>query len=182
MFHRLALPPLNTVKYFEGKGNYAVMKYYRFPFSFFYRHKLKMVVKMMERGKIYRNILDFGAGEPQIFNKELRRHAMHVHCADTKEDINVTTKYDLIVCASVLEFVWLKTTLPVLKIVLKPHGTMIVASPMSTWFTHLYFKVIKDRAERHSHQEILSELTKYFNVVDFKSWLGLYFCCKVAPK
>ncbi len=181
MLDRLELPPLLEIAHLEGKGNYAVKKYYAFPFSLFYRHKLKMILKYLN-GKRYGAILDFGGGEPQIFNKTLRKYSSVVHCADRKEEINTAMKYDVIVCASVLEFVWLSTTVPVLKAILKPSGMILIASPMRSKLSNFYFNLIKDKGSRSSHEQIMGVIRRYFKVVSYNEWFGLYFSCKAVHK
>lgn len=180
MFYRLALPPYESVRHFDGMGNFAVDKYYRWPFSFFYQKKLKMMVEML--GKDMRsNVLDFGCGEAKIFETELKRHFFNVSCADRVSDLNPLGRYETITCASVLEFVWLPTTIKRLKRLLKPNGFMVVASPLKNRLTDFYFKLIGDKESRHSHKEIMGYIMRDFRVVEYKEWFGLYFCLKATP-
>ncbi len=182
MLHSLTLPPYRTVEKFEGQGNYAVCRYYFWPFRFFYRHKLKMIVKMLEKGKIYRNILDFGAGPAKIFQGELSKHALRVKCVDYKEEIPHNAKFDVIVCASVLEFTDLEKTIDKLCTANARSGMIIVASPLKNWLTTLYFKLIGDKNKRHTRFDIEKALLRYYYILEEKKWLGLYFCLKGSPK
>lgn len=181
MFSRLLLPPYGSLKHLEGKGNYAIKKYYQFPYYLFYRHKLKMIVNMLG-DKTYENILDFGSG-PGIFTSELKRHAHSVKSFEINDVIDWRWKFDVIVCASVFEFLpALNSYLNGLGQLMRYKSFMIVGSPMDTWLSRLYFKLIKDTNKRHSHIEILDALRNNFNVLDYKEWLGLYFVAKVGHK
>lgn len=182
MLHSLSLPSYSKVKDYEGQGNYAVSRYYKFPFSFFYRQKLKMIVRLLDEGKIYRNILDFGAGKAEIFREELSKHALQVKCTELQDVIDPRWKFDVIVCASVLEFTNLVVSLRVLKSLIAPNGMLVAASPMNTWLSHLYFKLIGDKNKRHSHKEILNEAAKHYFITSYKEWFGLYFVFKGYPK
>lgn len=182
MLHSLALPKYESVKDYEGQGNYAVAKYYRFPFSFFYRQKLKMIVRMLEKGKIYKNILDFGSGKAEIFREELEKHALQVKCIEAQDILDFRWKFDVVVCASVLEFVQLPVAISILKNVTHKNGMIVGASPMDTWATRLYFRLIGDKNLRNTHKVILNELSKYFFIIEKKEWLGLYFSFKGYPK
>lgn len=181
MLYGITLPPYSLVKKFEGKGNWAIKKYYQFPFNIFYKKKFKMIVDMLTPGKVYRNILDFGGGPAEIFKKELGKHAMSVTSYDLPM-IDPRWKFDVIVCASVLEFLPLSHVLPQLKKAIAPKGFMIVASPMETWLTRLYFKIIGDPHIRRSEVSMLRQLEDYFEIKEYKSWFGLYFACKAVPK
>jgi len=182
MLHSLALPPYSKVKDYEGQGNYAVRRYYQFPFSFFYRQKLKMIISHFKKGKIYRNILDFGAGRPEIFREELTKHALQVKCIDLLEPIDFRWKFDVVVCASVLEFTNLPICLSSLKKIVHPNGMIVVSSPMDTLLSRLYFKIIKDNNKRKTHKEIMEEAFKYFFVIKYQEWFGLYFSFVGYPK
>jgi len=181
MLHSLALPKYDKVKDYEGTGNFAVSKYYKFPWRIFYRHKLKMIVSHFDK-KLYRNILDFGSGKAEIFREELQKHALQVKCIELQDEINASWKFDVVVCASVLEFTHLPVCLSTLKRVVHPNGMLVVSSPMDTWLSRLYFKFIGDKNSRHSHKEILSESSKYFFILDYQEWFGLYFSFKGYPK
>ena len=176
----LLLPPLSKVIDYEGKGNFAIKRYYQWPFSFFYRQKLRMVVGLMDSFRKYHSILDFGSGPAELFRETLQSRARRVECVDVLDKIN--GNYDLIVCASVIEFVNLKETLPYLKNFLIHGGALIGASPMDTRLSRLYFRLIGDKKKRHSHHVILTELYKHFWVVKKREWLGLYFSWKAYPK
>lgn len=178
MSHSLLLPPLSKVADYEGKGNFAIGKYYHLPFSFFYQQKLKMILDLMDEK--YQSILDFGSGPAEIFRESLEEYSNRVVCVDKLD--NIIGKYDLIVCASVLEFVNLKETLPYLKSHLMTGGTLIGSSPMDTIFSQYYFRTIGNKLKRHSHQTILSELSKHFWIVKKKEWFGLYFSWKAYAK
>lgn len=179
MFNSLTLPPYDSLIKYEGKGNYAIWKYYKFPYSFFYRHKLKMMVAMMDKGRIYRNCLDFGSG-PGIFTEELRKHSLKIKQLEKGEAVDPRWKFDLVVCASVLEFVELEPTLVTLKNMLTPGGQIIIASPMESIFSRFYFNKIKDSKRRHHPNKIIFEVSRKFRIVKMKEWLGLYFCIKAV--
>ena len=179
MLHSLALPKYETLKQFEGKGNFAINKYYQFPYRFFYRHKLKMIISLMPKGTIYRNILDFGCG-PGIFTKELKKHALAVKSIDTLSELDSRWSFDAVVCSSVLEFAMLDVTLRALKNVLKSSGALFVASPMETPLSNLYFNLIKDKYCRNSHEEIIKKVSVYFSITEMKTWFGFYFALKAV--
>lgn len=182
MLYGIALPPYAKVKHHEGKGNFAVKKYYQFPFNFFYVWKLRMIVDMLGLGLLYRNILDFGAGTAEIFKTELQRHAFSVKCTDMKSYIDLRWRFDVVVCSSVLEFVPVEKVLWGLRDVMTPSGVLVVASPMDTWLSRFYFKLIGDKNKRHSHGLICNFLRRDFKEVAYKEWLGLYFVMKVKKK
>lgn len=175
MFNRILLPEYETLKEYEGKGNYAISKYYKFPYKYFYQQKLKMVVSLMERR--YKNCLDFGSG-PGIFLPELRRHADNVIAYDKGDKLDPGLKFDLIVCSSVIEFCHLESTLKFLKEILKEDGHLIVASPMKSTFSKTYFKLIRDNKNRHCHLDIIKYISNRFKIVQKKEWFGLYFSLK----
>ena len=180
MFHSISYPPLSSIKHFEGKGNFAVRKYYDFPFLFFYRHKLKMIVDMMGDDKFDR-ILDFGAGSG-IFHTELIKHAKSVTCVNEDSKLNPDWRFDAIICASVLEFCHLYSTVSRLHSLLNPGGVLYVASPMDTKFSNFYFKAIKDTKMRHSHELIKSVVSSKFKIEEYKEWMGLYFALKAVKR
>ena len=182
MFHSftgLRLPPFASLKNLEGKGNFAVSKYYQFPYRFFYRYKLKMIVDLMPKGQVYHNILDFGSGSG-IFEPELKRHALFVKRFDKHDIIDKRWRFDAIVCASVLEFCQLPHTVGLLYDLLKPEGKLYVGSPMETGLTKLYFKLIKDKNKRNNHAKILSEVSKKFRIEKYNSWMNLYFSLRAS--
>ena len=171
----LELPERNQIIKHEGLGNYAISKYYQFPYSFFYQYKLKMILNMMKGGS-YKNILDYGAG-PGIFTPELKKHGK-VTSVDISDPINPTWKFDLIICSSVLEFTFVDHTCRLLKTILHQKGEIIVASPIQSKLSRLYFNAIGDRKVRHSHLEIQSKVSKHFKIERYEEWLGLYFALK----
>ena len=179
MPNRLVLPPYETVSEFEGKGNFAIRKYYAQPYRGFYRRKLWMIIDEFEPKRFYRTALDFGSGPACIFKNTLSRVAFSVKCIDDKETIDRRWKFDLITCASVLEFTT-PETLDLLEWVLAPKGHIIIASPMDTWISNLYFWAIGDKKPRHPHGQILSEVSKRFKILTYKRWLGLYFVIKAT--
>ena len=182
MLHRstnLRLPPYSSLKQYEGKGNYAIWKYYNLPYSLFYCKKLKMIVSLMSEGNIYHNILDYGSG-PGIFEEELKRYAIAVKKLEIGEVIDPRWRFDAIVCASVLEFVDLKITLILLKNLLKPGGKLYVGSPMQSVLSRTYFKFIGDKNKRIHHMKIISEISKQFRIEKYTTWMSLYFAIRAS--
>lgn len=177
LLNPIKLPDYSLLKKYEGNGNFSIKNYYNFPHSLFYRHKLRMILDMMDHKKVYYNILDYGSG-PGIFSKELISKCTRLTSFDKEDIFNPSWKFDLIICASVLEFVHLDSTLKNLKQIMHLNSRLIVASPMKTPLSNLYFKSISNHAYRHSHTEILSKLSKYFIVESKKEWIGLYFSVK----
>lgn len=175
MLHSLTLPPYNAVKHLDGTGNFAVKKYYQWPFSFFYQKKLKMILEHFESDRTYSKIFDYGAGAAHIFEKTLGKYASQVFSSDWFR----ADDYDVIVCASVLEFAPLDTVV-FLKRFLKTGGFISVASPMDTWITRLYFKLIGDKHKRNSHQQIYETIYRNFTIVEYKEWFGIYFSIKAS--
>lgn len=182
MFHGLLLPDYNKVSKYEGKGNFAVRKYYKLPYAPFYRHKLNMILDMMDKNTNYNSVLDYGAGKAELFKRTLEARARKVKCVDIGDRLDKSDKFDMIVCASVLEFVNLNLVIPYFKSILLPGGSLVGASPMDTPLSRLYFKLIKDGNKRNSDLEILRQLHKHFWVVKKKKWLGLYFSFRAYPK
>lgn len=179
----LLLPPLSKVIEHEGKGNFAIKRYYKWPFSFFYRHKLKMILDMMDSNRTYSHILDFGCGPAMIFNETLKKRASKVTGIDVNDEIGTKKEYDLIVCASSLEFVNnLDYTLKRLNKLLLPGQALIGASPMQNRITRFYFDLIGDKNIRNPHQMILNSLHRNFFLVRKKEWFGLYFSWKAYAK
>lgn len=181
-FDTLKLPPYDTVKKYEGKGNWAIGKYYTFPFSLFYRHKLKMIIKLVrsvtKNRRLY-NIIDYGSG-PGIFTKELKRHATKVYSYDVDTLLNPSWRFDMAVCSSSLEFMHLHHELRKISGILKPGGVVVVGSPMKTWVSGLYFKMIGDINGRHSHEAIISAIGNHFKIQKTTYWFGLYFTVKAV--
>jgi hypothetical protein len=177
----LHLPPYYKVRHLEGTGNFAVDSYYKFPRRIFYRHKLKMILDMMG-DKHYYNILDFGCGKACIFKNDLCGRSDRYIGYEQGDVFNPNWKFNLIVCASVLEFVNLPSTLKMLEGVLAPGGEIIIASPMDTTLSYLYFKLIGDTKGRNTHNEIVAQVSKVFKFEKYESWMGLYFCLKARKK
>ena len=181
MLYGLTLPKYDEVKALEGTGPFAVSKYYKFPWNIFYCFKLWMIVQDLPKKKT-KNILDFGAGRAKIFHEELQKHAERVLSVEKKEELDLRWRFDVVVCASSLEFMYLKTALAAIKCVIHDKGTLIVASPMDTWLTRLYFKLIGDTYTRNTHNDIIEAVQKYFTIEKCRRWMGLYFCLKAVPK
>lgn len=173
----ITLPPYASVARYEGKGNYAIDKYYKLPYRFFYRHKLKMIIDLMQKDHIYQNILDYGSG-PGIFMYELKKHALFVHQFNRFYKIDSRVRFELVICASVLEFCKLEETLSEIKSIIRPGGKLIVASPQSNKLTRLYFRLIQDTYKRHSEDDIIAAVSKLFQIEEYKSWCGLYFALR----
>lgn len=181
MFNSLALPPYSSVKHLEGIGNYAVRKYYKLPWSYFYRKKLRMARDLMSKSTYY-NILDFGYG-CGIFTPELSKRSMrNITSINYTHEIRSNWNFDLIMCCSVLEFCDLELTLWKLKQILKPTGEIIVSSPMKCFITDMYYKLIGDKYARHSHNKIVKNMKHYFNVEKYITWNGLYFGMRAKYK
>ena len=179
MSNRLFLPLYESLKEHEGKGNFAIKKYYQFPFSLFYRHKLKMILSLMDSR--YRSILDFGSG-PGIFLPTLRKRSDVVVGFEKGDKFDPRWSFSLVICASVLEFCDLTPTIGFIRILMSKKGELIIASPMDTWISRLYFKLINDKNVRHSHKVILEELKRWYVIESYKEWFGLYFLCKARLK
>ena len=180
-FTNLRLPSYSSLKEYEGKGNYAISKYYKFPYSIFYRHKLKMILDIMEKDKIYHNILDYGSG-PGIFTPALKQHTLFVKSFDINDVLDTRWRYDAVVCSSFLEFSELPFTLDLISKLLNPGGKLYVGSPMETGLTKLYFKSIGDKNKRHGHNKIMSEISKKFRIETYNLWMNLYFALRASKK
>jgi len=178
MLHRLTLPPYNEIKHLEGKGNFAVDKYYKFPYRLFYRHKLRMALNLFPKITVH-NVLDFGSGQG-ILVPELKKRALFVKQFDINDIIDKRWKFDVIVCCSVLEFCQLPHTLNLLKGMMKQDSKLIIASPMDTPQSRFYYKLIKDKNIRNSHAKILSEVSKVFKLETYTNWLNLYFALRAS--
>lgn len=139
-----------------------------------------MIVNLME-DKMYKNCLDYGAG-PGIFTPELKKHAYSVLSHDINNAVDLRWKFELIVCASVLEFCHLNTTLDFLHGICRHNGTILVASPMQTKMSKAYFKSIKDDKIRYSHTEIIGAVSKRFEIEKIDYWMGLYFALRARKK
>lgn len=171
----MLLPNYEDIKKFEGGGNYAIRKYYKFPWKFIYRKKLQMSLDMIPEYYLYSTILDFGCGPAKILEAELNKYGIHVDSVDRIEDVS-NLKYGLIICNSVLEFVELKKIVKHLSDRQACGCSIIVCSPMKNFLTNLYFKLIGDKTERNSEIDIRREIEKYYFIEEYKTWFGLYFC------
>ena len=89
-------------------------------------------------------------------------------------------RFDAIICASVLEFCPLYSTVSRLHSLLNRGGVLYVASPMDTPISQRYFKTIKDIKLRHSHQLIRNVIHTKFEIKEYKEWMGLYFALKAV--
>lgn len=170
--HPIKFPPYRSVAHYEGMGNWAVDKYYKWPLRYFYRHKIRMIERML-RSRRYTNIMDFGGG-PGLFHEEWKKYGKNIYTINEYMSFPIE-KMDLIICASVMEFVELDM-FQSLSNCLNPGGDIIVASPMSTEFSTFYFGLINDRNYRHSHHKIINQMSKVFNLRHYKTWADLYFC------
>ena len=179
---RLALPSYESVKHLDGKGNYAVSRYYKWPFSFFYQKKFRMIFDLMD-GRLYNNLLDYGAGPANMFKAELEKHCYRLVSYDTSSVMNKDWRFSAIICASVLEFMkspW--ATLNLLDFMLKPNGHIYIASPMDTRLTQLYFNLIGDKQLRWPHFYIKRLVEDRFIVDEYQEWNGLYFAIRAHKK
>ena len=148
------------------------MKYYIYPWRYFYRHKVRMIEKQI-REQRFNSILDFGSG-PGLMRNEWEKHAKEVILFDKESENDVYfPPVSIAICASIMEFVNLKYTFEKLANSTKE---IIVASPMQNRLSKLYFKLIGDKNMRHSNQEIMDEMIKHFYIKHYESWMGLYFC------
>ena len=166
MFYHLKLPSYNQVAKYEGQGNWAVDKYYKWPHRFFYRHKLKMCVDMIKDNHYY-NTLDFGSGYG-IMTKELLKYSDRVISHDRTDVIDLKWGFDLIIALSVMEFVNLDKTVSTFKTLMDNKSELIIVSPMSNWITRKYFNFIKDYNVRNSHQEIKEAVESKFKIKEYK--------------
>ena len=176
MRNSLILPPYSEVAKYEGQGNFAVRKYYQWPYSLFYRHKLNMILDFMHKPR-YKSILDYGCGLANIFGPTLSKRTSKLVSFD-KDDPEPIGKFELIVCASVLEFVDLDYTLKFLKKHLVEGGEIIGASPMTTTISSAYLRLIGDKSKRNPHYYVLRKLNENFNSIYIDEWCGLYYSFK----
>ena len=182
LLHPIKLPEYSSLKEHEGKGNYAIGKYYKLPYRPFYRKKLYMVRNLLDKGRVYKNILDFGSG-PGVFTDELKKHSISVTNLDKWHRIDRRSRFEAIVCASSLEFIEnLPETMNELSIVSPVKGQLIVASPMNSILTKSYFKMIGDDLVRNSPDVIRYIIQRFFKVVEYHEWMGLYFSLKAIKK
>ena len=180
MLYGIKLPEQYTLMEFEGKGPWAIGKYYQFPWNLVYLYKLRMIVRLMDK-KVARTLLDLGSG-PGIFKPELQRRALRTTHVNHIAEVDPRAKFDVIVCASYLEFVKLSYVLPRLDEMLAPGGQLVIASPMKSWVTRAYYHLLGDTTKRHSHEEILSMVSKHFRVEKYTTWLGIYFAIKARKR
>ena len=181
MSNNLILPPLSQVIDHEGKGNFAVSKYYTWPFRYFYCKKLGMIMDMLDEGRVYKSTLDFGAGAARIMERTLKTRTWKYTAIDL-DDAQPIEKFDLIVCGSVLEFVDIDDTLKYFKKHLLQGGQIIGSSPMKSILSSIYFTLVNDNMTRHSHKSIMESLEKHFYIVHKREWMGLYFSFKATLK
>ncbi len=132
------------------------------------------MIERMLRDKKYESAMDFGAG-PGILNDEWQKYSKEIVPVDMMNPIP-KRKFGLIICSSVMEFTELDRTFGELSECLSKDGDIVVASPMESDFSAVYFGYIGDRTIRNSHEDILSSMEKYFTIRKKTSWLGLYFC------
>lgn len=178
IFNPIQLPSHALLKEQEGKGNYAIKKYYQFPYRPFYRKKLYMVRNLLNKGRIYKNILDFGSG-PGIFTKELKRHATSVTSVNETDVIDTRSRFECIVAASTFEFIDdLESTLRTLHQISYRKSQIIVASPLDSKASRLYFRLIGDKHVRNSRETIENIVKKYFRIIKREEWMGFYFAFK----
>lgn len=171
----LTFPKYSSVRKLEGNGNYAIRKYYVYPWRYFYRHKVRMIERML-RDSRFNSIMDFGAG-PELMTPQWKKYAHEVYCIDKHH--TQWPKVNMTICASVMEFVPLKETFEKLS---QHTNEIIVASPMQTSRSDFYFKFINDKNKRHSQKEILDEMNRCFSIYSYATWMGLYFCVRGIRK
>ena len=182
IFNPITLPPYHSVKHLEGTGNFAVDKYYKWPFRPFYRKKLYMMRDMLDKERIYTTIMDFGSGA-KIFVPELKKHANQVKCMDKDTQMYSFWRFKCITAGSVFEFVEdLEVIVRRLWTVSPVNGQLIVASPLDTFMSSLYLRTIKGYRTYNSKEKILTTVDKYFKVVKYREWMGLYFCFKAVRR
>ena len=173
--HPLRFPKYSSVVHLEGQGNWAVRKYYMPPWRWFYRHKIRMVERAI-RGDRFNSLMDFGAG-PGLLTTQWKKYCHDIYSINEGNvqlpNVNMT------ICASVMEFVPLKETFEKLA---QHTNEIIVASPMKSSQSDYYFRLINDNVVRHSHQEITSEMARYFSINYYNDWLGLYFVARGIRK
>lgn len=179
-FRNLTLPPLKHIQHLEGKGNWAVRKYYKWPHKIFYQKKLCMILDLLG-ANTYHNILDYGAG-PGILAPELKKRCLFLRQYEPGQTFDRRWRFNVIILGSVLEFLpHLDATLVQLKNILKPGGFIVAASPMETPMTRAYFKLINDTYKRHSHVDIIHAVNHHFKIDEYRTWMGLYFALSARP-
>ena len=177
LFTSISLPSYSKVAHLEGRGNYAVSKYYKLPHSIFYQQKLKMAKFLAAR--MYYNCLDYGSG-PGITSYFLKSIARRVKSFDKTDIYDKHWKFDLIFCGSVLEFCNLDVEIPKIKAIMAPWGHLIVASPMKNIITNAYFRLIGDKHKRNSHNDIISSIGKHMKIERTLTWMNLYFALRCS--
>ena len=125
----------------------------------------------------FMHMMDYGCG-PGVLTTELEKHTLYYKGYDLGDVFDTRWRFDVVVLASVLEFVNVESTLRRVKSVLKPSGVIIVASPMDTWTSRQYLKLIGDTHTRNSHEQIIKSVSGMFKVQRIDTWLGLYFAMK----
>lgn len=173
--HPLSFPKYSKVKHHENRGNWAVKKYYFWPWRFFYRHKVRMIERAI-RGDRFNSLMDFGAG-PGILTLQWNKYAHEVYSIN--EGHSQLPNVNMTICSSVMEFVPLKETFEMLS---KHTNEIIIASPMKSALSDYYFRLIEDKAVRHSHEQITSEMARYFSINYYKDWGGMYFVARGIKK
>lgn len=146
-----------------------------------------MIVNML-LGSKYKYILDYGSG-PGIFTKELHRHSSFVSnydvpSYDLKTNKTYKFKFDVVVCASVLEFCEnhnLDEILEHIKSLINQNGFLIVASPLDSIFSKFYLNLIRDKNKRNSCKDVIHKISNKFKITKYKEWMGLYYCLKATP-
>lgn len=171
----LTFPKYYLVKRHEGQGDFAIRKYYMYPWRYFYRHKIRMIERLLRHDR-FNSIMDFGAG-PGLMTSQWKKYAHEVYSIEKHH--TQWPKVNMTICASVMEFVPLKETFENLK---EHTNEIIVASPMQTSRSNFYFKFINDKNKRHSQKEILDEMAAHFNIHSYTTWMGLYFCARGIRK
>ena len=178
----IKFPELSSLLKYEGGGNYAISKYYRYPYRLFYRKKLYIARSLMKKDFVYRTILDFGSG-PGIFTPELKQHAMAVKNYEPGVIIDKRSRFDCIVALSVMEFLEnLPEEIEWLRRVSTFHTQLIVVSPMKSTLSRFYFNLIGDKRVRNSSENILSAIKKHYEILEYGEWFGLYFYIKAIAK
>ena len=101
---------------------------------------------------------------------------------DTLEEVDFNWKFDVIICASFLEFVNIGLAMFTIDKVLSPKGILIVASPMDNLATRLYFKMVGSDVGRNTRYDITDAISRRFKIVKEKTWLNLYFAVKAKKR
>ena len=172
--------------------------YYYNPLTgWFYRKRLKMVIKML-LGEKYNRLLDIGYG-CGLLMPELAKHAEEIHGLDThdmarevesqlngigvfpklvKGDIHMLPypdgHFDMIVCISVLEHIKdLEKAFSEMSRVTRKGGFCALGFPVKNQITDLLFKTLGFDAEKNhvsGHNRIMEYLKKYYSVVSMENY------------